>query len=135
LNPEGIKVGPLRIAKLPCLPPLSNILTTLHIGYIVVDIIMLQSPPEANYPTLQTLLEAVQMHALSEAEKNTLLSDEGRRSKSDYKSDKIIKIVINCERDDHSRKKTSSKKKKRIDNIKINCSFRVNALYKESLDI
>ncbi len=57
-----------------------------------------------------------------------------RRSKPSYKSGKTIKVVINCERDDYSRRKPGAKQK-RIDNIKIECSFRVNALYKESLDL
>ncbi len=57
-----------------------------------------------------------------------------RRSKLGYKSGKTIKIAINCERDDHSRRKLDAKQK-RIGNIKIECSFRMNALYKESLDL
>jgi len=57
-----------------------------------------------------------------------------RRSKPSYKSNKIAKIAIDCERDNYLRKKSSAKQK-RIDNIKIDCSFRVNALYKESLDV
>ncbi len=57
-----------------------------------------------------------------------------RRSKSSYKFGKTIKVAINCERDDHPRRKPGAKQK-RIGSIKIECPFRVNALYKESLDL
>jgi len=57
-----------------------------------------------------------------------------QKSKSSYKFDKIIKIVINCERNNYLRKKFNTKQK-RINNIKINCLFRINAFYKESLNI
>ncbi len=57
-----------------------------------------------------------------------------RRSKLGYKFGKTIKVAINCERDDHPRKKPGAKQK-RTNSIKIGCPFRVNALYKESLDL
>jgi len=90
---------------------------------------VLQPLLETDFSTLQTLLEAMQIHASSKE-----YAIVKRRSKSSYKFSKIIKIAIDCERDDYLRKKSNTKQK-RIDNIKIDCLFRINALYKESLNI
>ncbi len=57
-----------------------------------------------------------------------------RKSKLNYKSNKIIKIIIDCKRDNYLHKKFDTKQK-RINNIKINYSFLINILYKESLNI
>lgn len=54
-----------------------------------------------------------------------------RRSKLDYKSSKIVKITIDCERNNYLRRKSSAKQKK-IDSIKIDCSFRIIVLQRES---
>lgn len=90
---------------------------------------LLQLPPEADYPTLQELLEAVQMHASSEG-----YAIVRRRSKPGYKSGKMVKGAINCERGGHPRRKPEVKRK-RTGSIKIGCFFRLNALYKKSLDV
>ncbi len=90
---------------------------------------VLQPPPEADYPTLQELLEAVQMHASSEG-----YAIVRRRSKTGYKSGKMVKVTINGERGGHPQRKPEFKRK-RTCSIKIGCPFRLNALYKESLDV
>ncbi len=84
---------------------------------------VLQSPPAANYSTLDALMKAIQAHAIA---KGYVVVKA--RSKAIYKFDAIAKVDIVCDRDGKSRSKSRAKKRK-IANIKCGCSFKVNALY------
>jgi hypothetical protein len=90
---------------------------------------VLQPPPEADYPTLAALLEAVQAHASSEG-----YATVKRRSKPGYSSGVIVRIAIDCDRGGQPRRKIGAKQRKTT-NIKCGCLFRVNAVYKKSLDV
>jgi hypothetical protein len=90
---------------------------------------MLQPPPAEDYPTLEELLEAVQAHAAIEG-----YAVVRKRSKPGFRSNEIVKIALNCDRGGKARRKPGAKIRK-TSSIKCGCPFRVNAIYKKSLDV
>ena len=65
---------------------------------------VMQSSPTMNYPSLDTLVEVVQTHAI--AKEYVIVKSQ---SKARYKSNIVTKVDIICERDDESRRKLEVK--------------------------
>jgi len=102
--------------------------TFLHL-HLIIAVMVLQPPPATDYPTLDALMEAVQAHAVAEG-----YAVVKARSKATYKSGAIAKVGIVCDRGGKSRSKPRAKKRKTA-SIKCDCSFKVNALYNQSLKV
>lgn len=82
-----------------------------------------------NFASLDKLIDAMQ--AYTKKESYIVIR---KQFKSNFKSYKIVKIALNCNRDDKTQRKKSAQLQK-TNNIKCNCLFKVNAIYKKSLDI
>jgi hypothetical protein len=90
---------------------------------------MLQPPPAEDYPTIDELLKAVQAHAAIEG-----YAVVRKRSKPGFRSIEIVKVALNCDRGGEVRHKSKARVRK-TSSIKCGCRFRVNAIYKKSLDV
>ena len=88
----------------------------------------LQAPTEADYSTLDALVEAVQNHAFTKD-----FAIVKTRSKPNSFGN-VIKAVLLCDRDEQSQRKLKAQAK-RINNIKCGCSFKINAVYKKTLNV
>jgi len=90
---------------------------------------VLQPPSTADYPTLEALLEALQAHASAEG-----YAVVKRRSKPSFKSGILCKVALDCDRGGQPRRRPGAKPRK-TGSIKCGCPFRVNAVYKQDLDV
>lgn len=90
---------------------------------------VMQPPPTADYSSLNALVEAVKTHAVAEG-----YGVVKKRSKAGYKSGAVAKVGIICERGGESRRKLGARQRKTT-SIKCGCPFRINAVYKQSLDV
>ncbi len=82
-----------------------------------------------NYSLLNALVETIEAHAVEKEYKIVK-----KRSKASYKFDAITKVDIICKRNNESQRKLGAKQRK-IASIKCDCSFRVNFVYKQSLNM
>lgn len=89
----------------------------------------MQLPSTADYSSLNALVEAVKTHAVAEEYRVVK-----KQSKADYKSGAVAKVNIICERGGESRRKFGARQRKTT-SIKCGCPFRINAIYKQGLDI
>ena len=88
----------------------------------------LQASVEANYATFETLMEAMQNHVFIE---------DYAIVKARFKSnnfENVIKVVLMCDRGEQLRRKPKTQIKQ-TDNIKCGCSFKINAVYKKTLNV
>lgn len=92
----------------------------------------LQPPPEADYATLQELFVAVQTHA-----KAAGYAVIKKRSKPSYSGGNIVKAGLLCDRGGFAKQKPSTYtvKTRKKGSIKCGCPFKVNAIYKKSLNV
>lgn len=91
---------------------------------------MLQLLFVTSYSTLNALMKAIQAYAIA---KDYVIVKS--RSKASYKSSRVAKVDIICERNNMSRRCKSTIKQRKIVNIKIDCSFKINVIYKQSLNV
>ena len=84
----------------------------------------LQAPAEADYATLEALMEAVQNYAFAEG-----YAIVKARSKSNGFGN-VIKAVLSCDRGGQPRRRSKAQAKRRTDSIKCGCLFKINAVYK-----
>ncbi len=77
---------------------------------------VLQPPPAADYPTFNALMEGVQAHAVAEG-----YAVVKSRSKAGYKSGRVAKVGIICERGGMPRRRKSAVKQRKTASIKIDC--------------
>ena len=89
----------------------------------------LQAPAEADYATLEALMKAVQNHVFTE----DYAIVKARFKLNDSKN--VIKVVLSCNRDEQSRRRFKEQAKRRTDNIKCDCFFKTNAVYKKTLNM
>ena len=88
----------------------------------------LQTSAEADYSTLDALVEAVQNHAFTEG-----FAIVKARSKPNS-SGNVIKAVLLCDRGGQPRRRPKAQAK-RTDSIKCGCPFKINAVYKKTLNV
>ena len=88
----------------------------------------LQAPAEADYSTLDWLVEAVQNHAFTEG-----FAIVKARSKPNSFGN-VVKVVLLCDRGGQPRRRPKAQAK-RTDNIKCGCFFKINVVYKKTLDV
>ena len=103
------------------------IIAFIHFFYFIK--MLLQASAEANYVTLKTLMKAMQ---------NYVFIKDYAIVKTCFKLNEfenMIKIVLSCDRDEQSRRKFKKQAKQRTDNIKCDCFFKINAVYKKILNM
>ena len=88
----------------------------------------LQASAEANYSTLDLLIKAMQNHVSTE----DYVIIKARFKSNDSKN--VIKIVLLCDCDEQSQR-TFKAQVKRTDNIKCDYLFKINAVYKKTLNV
>ncbi len=92
----------------------------------------LRPPPEGDYASLADLVDAVQAHAKAEG-----FAIVRKRSKPSYSGGIIVKATLLCERGGFTKRKPTKPgvKTRKKASIKCGCPFKVNAVYKKSLDV
>ena len=88
----------------------------------------LQASIEADYFTFDALMKAMQNHIFIK----DFVIVKTRFKSNNFEN--VIKIVFLCNRDEQSRRRFKTQIK-RIDNIKCDCLFKINVVYKKTLNI
>ena len=88
----------------------------------------LQVSAEANYFTFNSLMKAMQNHISTE----DYAIVKARFKSND--SENVIKVLLLCDRDEQSRRMFKAQTK-RTDNIKCDCLFKINAVYKKTSNV
>ena len=88
----------------------------------------LQASVEADYFTLDALIKAMQNHVFT---KGFAIVKAGFKPNN---FENVIKVVLLCDRDRKSRRRSKTQTK-RTDNIKCDCPFKINAVYKKTLNV
>ena len=88
----------------------------------------LQASAEADYSTLDALVEAVQNHVFTEG----FVIVKARFKSNSFEN--VVKAVLLCDRDEQSRRRSKAQAK-RTDSIKCDCLFKINVVYKKTLDV
>ena len=123
-NPNRIFIFPMRSSENIKHSPITT--AFIHLFHLVK--MPLQAPAEADYATLKALMKAMQNHAFTKG-----YAIVKARFKSN-KLENVIKIVFSCNRDESSRRKSKTQAKRRIGSIKCDCLFKINAVYKKTLN-